>query len=53
MKRNIQGCFAHDFIASTDSQTQPLRVGIDGPVGSGKTALIEGLWKRTHSEEHR
>ena len=34
------------FIASTDSQTQPLRVGIGGPVGSGKTALVEALCKR-------
>ena len=24
-----------------DSQTRPLRVGIGGPVGSGKTALVE------------
>ena len=24
----------------------PLRVGIGGPVGSGKTALMEGLCKR-------
>ncbi len=28
------------------SQTQPLRVGIGGPVGSGKTALVEALCKR-------
>src|ERR671919_1415481 len=34
------------FIVSTDSQTQPLRVGIGGPVGSGKTALVEALCKR-------
>jgi Ni2+-binding GTPase involved in maturation of urease and hydrogenase len=34
------------FIASTDSQTQALRVGIGGPVGSGKTALVEALCKR-------
>jgi urease accessory protein len=27
-------------------QTQPLRVGIGGPVGSGKTALMEQLCKR-------
>ncbi|MDQ3261521.1 MAG: urease accessory protein UreG, partial [Pseudomonadota bacterium] len=25
---------------------QPLRVGIGGPVGSGKTALVEALCKR-------
>jgi urease accessory protein len=41
------------FVASPDSQTRisvghhgPLRVGIGGPVGSGKTALIEALCKR-------
>src|SRR5258707_4960246 len=30
----------------TASQTRPLRVGIGGPVGSGKTALVEALCKR-------
>ena len=34
------------FIARPDSQTRPLRVGIGGPVGSGKTALVEALCKR-------
>ena len=34
------------FLASTDSETHPLRVGIGGPVGSGKTALVEALCKR-------
>jgi urease accessory protein len=41
------------FDASTDSQSHtsathhgPLRVGIGGPVGSGKTALIEKLCKK-------
>jgi urease accessory protein len=41
------------FISSTDSQSHisashhgPLRVGIGGPVGSGKTALIERLCKK-------
>ena len=34
------------FIASTTSQNYPLRVGIGGPVGSGKTALVEALCKR-------
>ena len=40
-------------ISSSDSETRtyaghhgPLRVGIGGPVGSGKTALIEALCKR-------
>jgi urease accessory protein len=33
-------------VAIPDSQTSPLRVGIGGPVGSGKTALVEALCKR-------
>ena len=33
-------------ISSSDSQSHPLRVGIGGPVGSGKTALVEALCKR-------
>lgn len=32
--------------ASLDSTTRPLRVGVGGPVGSGKTALLEALCKR-------
>src|SRR5260370_32083327 len=32
--------------AVSDSPTGPLRVGIGGPVGSGKTALVEALCKR-------
>src|ERR1700751_5785009 len=34
------------FDGNADSQTRPLRVGIGGPVGSGKTALVEALCKR-------
>jgi urease accessory protein len=34
------------LVASSNSQTRPLRVGIGGPVGSGKTALVEALCKR-------
>src|SRR5216683_5942757 len=34
------------FVASPNSETHPLRVGIGGPVGSGKTALVEALCKR-------
>jgi urease accessory protein len=34
------------LVARPGSQTRPLRVGIGGPVGSGKTALIEALCKR-------
>ena len=33
-------------VASTDSRTRPLRVGIGGPVGSGKTTLVEALCRR-------
>jgi urease accessory protein len=32
-------------LAKTNSHTHPLRVGIGGPVGSGKTALVEALCK--------
>jgi len=32
--------------SATLSQNHPLRVGIGGPVGSGKTALVESLCKR-------
>src|SRR6516164_5448069 len=33
-------------ISGSDSQNHPLRVGVGGPVGSGKTALVEALCKR-------
>ena len=33
-------------IRGSNSETRPFRVGIGGPVGSGKTALIEALCKR-------
>jgi urease accessory protein len=36
--------------ASTGRQHGPLRVGIGGPVGSGKTALVEGLCKRLRAD---
>jgi urease accessory protein len=32
------------------SQKNPLRVGIGGPVGSGKTALMDGLCKRMRGQ---
>src|SRR5262247_2255475 len=32
------------------SRTHPLRVGIGGPVGSGKTALVEALCKRLRDD---
>jgi urease accessory protein len=34
----------------TSSQHGPLRVGIGGPVGSGKTALLEALCKRMRAQ---
>src|SRR5262245_33524429 len=34
------------FIADSHLHTRPLRVGVGGPVGSGKTALVEALCKR-------
>ena len=34
------------ILTATDLQARPLRVGIGGPVGSGKTALVEALCKR-------
>jgi urease accessory protein len=34
------------FPTGSNSQSGPLRVGIGGPVGSGKTALVEALCKR-------
>src|SRR5215469_16246779 len=33
-------------LVSTALQSHPLRVGVGGPVGSGKTALVEALCKR-------
>jgi urease accessory protein len=37
-------------LAATHSHSHPLRVGIGGPVGSGKTALVEGLCKRLRDD---
>src|SRR5262247_744066 len=34
------------FEGYSHSETHPLRVGIGGPVGSGKTALVEMLCRR-------
>src|SRR4029079_15224591 len=35
---------------TTDSSRSPLRVGVAGPVGSGKTALVDALCKRLRDE---
>ncbi len=37
-------------VTRSNSKTRPLRVGIGGPVGSGKTALIEALCKRLRDQ---
>ena len=34
------------LVSNSHHETRPLRIGIGGPVGSGKTALIEKLCKR-------
>lgn len=34
------------YLPNSGSENHPLRVGIGGPVGSGKTALVEALCKR-------
>src|SRR5262245_66240357 len=34
------------LVAHANSHAHPFRVGIGGPVGSGKTALVEALCKR-------
>jgi urease accessory protein len=46
MRRNIPGFSGHDVLKTT-----PLRVGIGGPVGSGKTALTLALC-RAMRERH-
>ena len=37
-------------MAGQNAYAQPLRVGIGGPVGSGKTALVEALCKRLRDD---
>src|SRR5262245_49485410 len=38
------------LLADANSHAHPLRVGIGGPVGSGKTALVEALCKRLRGD---
>jgi len=38
------------LLSGPGSQARPLRVGIGGPVGSGKTALVEALCKRLRDD---
>lgn len=44
MKCSIQDYFVHREVMMSEKQV--LRIGIGGPVGSGKTALVEALCKR-------
>ncbi|PXW89047.1 urease accessory protein [Nitrosomonas sp. Nm84] len=47
MKHNTVEFIDHNFEdINVNKQSNPLRVGIGGPVGSGKTALCEALSKR-------
>ena len=55
-RRNIPGCSAADGSErQMSSPNGPLRVGIGGPVGSGKTALMDALCKamREHLRHRR
>jgi len=38
------------LFSSSNSKNHPLRVGVGGPVGSGKTALVEALCKRLRDD---
>ncbi|OYW07295.1 MAG: urease accessory protein UreG [Rhodospirillales bacterium 12-71-4] len=42
MRRNTRGCSDHEYRSMSHG---PFRVGIGGPVGSGKTALVDRLCK--------
>ena len=44
-RRNTRGCSGHEP-TMTRKPNGPLRVGVGGPVGSGKTALMDALCKR-------
>ncbi len=46
MKHSIRGCFDREEMAMKPA----LRVGIGGPVGAGKTTLVEALCKRMRGD---
>ena len=61
MKPSTPACFALESVATRRSgpffrqtimnhQKQPLRLGVGGPVGSGKTALVDALCKRMRDD---
>jgi urease accessory protein len=55
MKLNTLGCFDPEAGGPTGDDAQmtsssPLRIGVGGPVGSGKTALLDALCKRLRSD---
>ena len=46
MKHSIRGCFDRE----EKTMKPALRVGIGGPVGAGKTTLVEALCKRMRGD---
>jgi urease accessory protein len=52
MKLNIPGYSDHSLhrIKNMTSKKEPLRIGVGGPVGSGKTALLDALCKRMRDD---
>ena len=40
----------HEWAPTATALARPLRIGIGGPVGSGKTALVERLARRLNGK---